>query len=176
MTKYIFYCSIMAALLLSCKKYEGDKKYSTYTAWGRLSQQGNWRITEVIDLSSGQTNVIDSGLVIKYFSFWEEKIGYSFVNANNYYSISRYSNILKPAFINSMFDTTDLILIGVNGIGSNNQPFEFTSNGNKLKMTKFISFGSQDLDVEFDIERLELGNLQLNYQNKFKIILKKVPE
>jgi hypothetical protein len=34
----------------------------------------------------------------------------------------------------------------------------------------------QTIDVEFDIERLELGTLQLNFQDKMKIIMKKVPE
>ena len=52
-------------------------------------------------------------------------------------------------------------------------------------MTEFISFGymqnntfkiRKSIDVEFDIERLELGHLQLNYQDKLKIIMKKVPE
>ncbi len=170
----------MAALLLSCKKYEEDKKISTYTAMGRLCKQGNWKITEILDLSSGQTNVIDSGIVISY-----DYSKYSFYSKTGNITIDSrllYSNMLKPTFLNIMSEPSDLILLG--SVNDEN-PFEFTSDKNKLSMTEFISFGyiqnntfmvRQSIDIEFDIERLELGNLQLNYQNKLKIILKKVPE
>lgn len=180
MKNHILYLLLVSIILFSCKKYEEDKNYSTYTALGRLCNKGNWQITEILNLNSGQTNVVDSGLVISF-----DITSYNFYSKTGNVSIEsrlQYSNILKPAFLNIMIEPTDLILLGNE---NDNNPFEFTDNKNKLNMKTFISFGyiqnntfmiRQTVDVEFDIERLELGTLQLNFQDKMKIIMKKVPE
>ena len=180
MTKYLFYCALASTLLFSCKKYDENKSYSTYTAMGRLCNKGNWQISEILELISGQTNVLDSGLIISY-----DYADYSFYSKTGNVEVDsrlQYSNILKPAFVDLMINPTDLILIGSANDANN---FNFTNSKNKLNMTEFISFGyiqnntfmiRQSIDVEFDIDRLELGNLQLSYQDKLKIIMKKVKE
>ena len=66
MKNHILYLLLVSIILFSCKKYEEDKNYSTYTALGRLCNKGNWQITEILNLNSGQTNVVDSGLVISF--------------------------------------------------------------------------------------------------------------
>lgn len=167
-------------LLSSCKKYADDKNYSTYSAMGRLCNKGNWQITEILNLNTGQTNVVDTGLVISY-----DLTSYNFYSKTGDVTIEsrlQYSNILKPAFLNLMIEPSDLILLGNE---NDTNTFEFTDNKNKLNMKTFISFGyiqnntfmiRQTIDVEFEIERLELANLQLNFQDKVKIKMKKVSE
>jgi hypothetical protein len=190
MTKYILYCSLASIVLFSCKKYDENKSYSSYTAMGRLCKKGNWQIEEVTNLSSGQTDknisLFDFSFNSDIFNWPVDTPTYILSNKKENVSVSlclQYSNVLKPVLIELMEVQTDLILIGSATYDS--KTFNFTNNKNKLNMTEFISFGymqnntfkiRKSIDVEFDIERLELGHLQLNYQDKLKIIMKKVPE
>lgn len=184
-------------MFFSCKKYDENKSYSTYTAMGRLCKKGNWQIEEVTELISGQSDknipLFDLSFNSDISSWPDDAPTYKLYKKNENISINsrlQYSNVLKPVFKELMEDKTDLILIGSE---SDSNTFNFTNNKNKLNMTEFISFGywkngapsneigntfmiRQTIDVEFDIDRLELGNLKLSYQDKLKIIMKKVPE
>ncbi len=53
-----FFCfSILFLVLVSCKKYDGDKSFSTYTVKGRLAG-GVWNCTKIVNLNNAIVNEI----------------------------------------------------------------------------------------------------------------------
>lgn len=174
--------------LLSCKKYKEDNFYSTYTATSRLTEAGKWKITEVADLQNGQINQAGSNFKLNFDGKRFSTSGkYGIDNPNIYLNdLSLYWNELKPAFLDLMDNPNDIIIISN---GEVSLPyfgeFEFKNNKKNLLLSNFISFCyvsggvaylRQTIDVEFEIEKLELGEMWLNYQNKLRIKFRKIAD
>jgi hypothetical protein len=59
--KNLFYLSLIIIVISSCKKYDGDSNYSTYTVQGRLSGgfgNGVWNCTEIRNLNNSNIDDI----------------------------------------------------------------------------------------------------------------------
>ena len=55
--KNLFYLSLLIIVISSCKKYDGDSFYSTYTVQGRLTG-GVWNCTEIRNLNNSNIDEI----------------------------------------------------------------------------------------------------------------------
>ena len=55
--KNLFYLSLLIIVISSCKKYDGDSFYSTYTVQGRLTG-GVWNCTEIRNLNNSNIDDI----------------------------------------------------------------------------------------------------------------------
>jgi hypothetical protein len=186
--KNIFTILVLSLLLISCKKYQEDSFYSTYTATSRLTELGGWQITEVSDLQYGQINQTPSSFNLNFDGKRFSTNGKCGINNSNVFlnNLAEYWSELKPAFSDLMDNPSDIIIISN---GEVSLPyfggFEFKNSKKNLVITNFISFcyliGSdaylrQSIDVEFKIEKLELGEMWLNYQDKLRLKFKKIPD
>lgn len=160
--------------LFSCKKYEEDKFFSTYTVKSRLEKGGNWSIYEVEDL------VLNKKFIpIENYegAFDFEKSTFSLSSGMS----TNYTQFLKPTLINNMSVNTDSIKISQSA-------FELSSDKNKLLLKDFFAFGyyinpqftaqgisiREYIDAEFVINKLEFGYMTLSYNDRLIFRLKKI--
>jgi hypothetical protein len=197
--KKIIFLSIITVIFFSCKKYEEDKSYSTYTAKSRLVNKGVWQIIEVEDLETNSkiSAILDAKYNIKFNNDNSYIVNGNLINSAEYFKNYQFqfSQFLKPIFINQMQNKTDSIIIGYGDkYQTSSSPFEFKMNKQNILLKNFISFGNcwgnivphnnyfqinNSIDLEFKIKQLEFGYLTLSYNDrlifKFKKILVKVP-
>ena len=162
MKKIVSFLTILV-IITSCKKYEEDKFFSTYTVKSRL-EKGGWSIYEVEDL------VLNKKFIPE--------------NSSNAYSfdekLTQYTQILKPSILNQMTNQSDSIII-------NDFTFELSNDKNKIIAKKFLACGyylypqytqgftiHHYLDIEFIIKKLEFGYMTLLYNNRLIFRFKKV--
>lgn len=175
----IVFLAILFFSVTSCKKYDEDRFYSTYTVKGRLVNKGNWRIIEVEDLLLNKkfTALDDRSISFDFDKSTCSVIGNGYSFDNN---LTQFTQILKPALIDKMQDQNDSIIL-------DGGSFEFTNQKNNLLIRNFISFGSylypqyvqsfsilNSLDIDFKIKKLEFGYMTLVYNDRIVFRFKKI--
>jgi hypothetical protein len=168
------FIALVIASITSCKKYEEDKFFSTYTAKGRLVNKGVWQIVEVEDLLTGMkfNPIIEKSNFIRFKS---DK------TYRSYYS-TEFTQILKPVFLDQMQNTNDSIYLGYRASLSDTLKFDFANKKNELNLIDFVSFGdfsgnyfnqNKKVNLRIKILKLEFGEMKWSLNDRIIFKLKK---
>ncbi len=160
--------------LFSCKKFEEDKFFSTYTVKGRLVNKGVWQIIEVEDLETGQkfSPINEKSNFIRFKSDGSYKVFYT----------TEFTQILKPAFINQMQNTNNNICLGYRTSQYDTLHYKFFNKKNELNLIDFISFGDSQgndftpnnkIDMKIKFLKLDFGDMKWSYNDRVIFHLKK---
>jgi hypothetical protein len=178
--KNIWFFTFIACSIFSCKKYEEDKFYSTYSVKNRFIKKGVWYIYEVEDLLLNKKFSPDN--IERALSFDFDKSTFSLTGNGLSFDdkLTQYTQILKPSLLDKMLNQSDSIVISDGNI------FELSSDKNILLLRSFVGFGSylypqyiqsftvnNSIDIEFKIKKLELGYMTLSYNDRLLFRLKK---
>jgi hypothetical protein len=167
--------------ILSCKKYDEDKYFSTYTVKGRLANKGVWRLIEVEDLSlQAKVSLLQADNFYLEFDFDKSTCYLKKNTSVGFEDIAmQLTQFLKPALVDKMIEPSDSIVI-------QGKSFELSSDKNRLLLKNYIDFGyfmypqmtygftvRNSVDIDFKIDRLEFGYMNLSYENRLVFKFKK---